>query len=107
MQQTEVENLANRIAQLISAESKTADLSSLQKGIQKINDRLDRIESGVSIPRPAIHIAQSSHPSLERFSIAEAIADEVFGKPQNEKACTFEPNGKPCDHCAMCSSRGF
>ena len=26
---------------------------------------------------------------------------------QNEKTCSVEPGGKPCDHCAMCSSRGF
>ena len=26
---------------------------------------------------------------------------------EKEKTCTIEPGGKPCDHCAMCSSRGF
>jgi len=31
----------------------------------------------------------------------------IFAGVHKEKACTFEPNGKPCDHCAMCSSRGF
>lgn len=107
MRQTEVENLANKIAQLISAESKTADLLTLRTSIQTINYRLDRIESGFSDPQPTIHISRSSHPSQERFSIAEAIADEVFGRLENERACTFEPNDKPCDHCAMCSSRGF
>jgi hypothetical protein len=26
---------------------------------------------------------------------------------ESEKKCSVEPAGKPCDHCAMCSSRGF
>ena len=26
---------------------------------------------------------------------------------ENEKQCSVDPSGKPCDHCAMCSSRGF
>jgi hypothetical protein len=26
---------------------------------------------------------------------------------EKEKTCSVEPGGKPCDHCAMCSARGF
>jgi hypothetical protein len=26
---------------------------------------------------------------------------------ETEKKCSVEPGGKPCDHCSMCSSRGF
>lgn len=47
-----------------------------------------------------------THSSLDKFNIAEAIADSIFGHLNKEKACQFEPD-KPCDHCSMCSSRGF
>jgi hypothetical protein len=26
---------------------------------------------------------------------------------EKEKTCSVEPGSKPCDHCAMCSARGF
>jgi hypothetical protein len=51
--------------------------------------------------------AAVSHPSQERFNVNEAIVDELVEFFEKEKACSFEPNGKPCDHCSMCSSRGF
>ena len=35
------------------------------------------------------------------------IADALFDAKSKEKTCTFEPNDRPCDHCSMCSSRGF
>lgn len=46
------------------------------------------------------------HPSEERFGIDEAVSElvEFF---EREKTCNVEPGGKPCDHCGMCSSRGF
>ncbi len=46
------------------------------------------------------------HPSEERFQIGEAVA-ELVDYFENEKTCDLEPGGKPCDHCAMCSSRGL
>jgi hypothetical protein len=48
-----------------------------------------------------------SHPSQEQFTgIGEAVSElvEFF---EREKTCNVEPGGKPCDHCGMCSSRGF
>lgn len=107
MQNEEIKNLADKIAQLVSSEGKKTDLSGLFASIEKINHRLDRLESSAANPQSAIHGPRSNHPSLDKFQVAEAIADEVFGKLQKEKACTFEPNGKPCDHCSMCNSRGF
>ncbi len=46
------------------------------------------------------------HPSEERFGINEAVSElvEFF---EREKVCNVEPGGKPCDHCGMCSARGF
>lgn len=48
----------------------------------------------------------ATHPSQERFGINDAVA-ELVDYFESEKTCTVEPGGKPCDHCAMCSSRGF
>jgi hypothetical protein len=50
---------------------------------------------------------QSSHPSQERFGVEEATVSELVEFFENEKKCALDPSGKPCDHCAMCSSRGF
>jgi hypothetical protein len=49
----------------------------------------------------------ASHPSQERFGIEEATVTELVEFFENEKKCSVEPGGKPCDHCSMCSSRGF
>ena len=100
------ESLAEKIARLIEAEAQPNELAALFASIEKLNHRLDKLEAATN-PQSAIRDPQSNHPSLEKFSVAEAIADEIFAGIQNEKACTFEPNGKPCDHCAMCNSRGF
>lgn len=78
------------------------DLAALFAAVEKITHRLDKLENtGVGNPKPL-----TSHPSLDKLNIAEAIADSIFGAEFKEKACQFEP-GKPCDHCSMCNSRGF
>jgi hypothetical protein len=51
--------------------------------------------------------AVAAHPSQERFGVDEAVVSELVDFFQSEKTCNVEPGGKPCDHCAMCSSRGF
>ena len=48
-----------------------------------------------------------NHPSQERFGVEEATVAELVEFFENEKKCSVEPGGKPCDHCAVCSSRGF
>ena len=53
------------------------------------------------------YVPATSHPSQERFTdIGEAVS-ELVDFFEGEKTCTVEPGGKPCDHCGMCSSRGF
>ena len=47
------------------------------------------------------------HASQERFGVEEATVTELVEFFENEKKCSIEPGGKPCDHCSMCSSRGF
>src|SRR5215813_5655667 len=49
----------------------------------------------------------AAHPSQERFGVEEAAVSELVEFFENEKQCSVDPSGKPCDHCAMCSSRGF
>ena len=51
--------------------------------------------------------AAPDHPSQERFGVEEATVSELVEFFESEKKCSVEPGGKPCDHCAMCSSRGF
>ena len=63
-----------------------------------------------SNPQSAIRNPQSSsptHPSQERFGVDEAAVSELVEFFENEKKCSVDPSGKPCDHCAMCSGRGF
>jgi hypothetical protein len=103
----ETHKLAEKLAKLLESESQNPELASLFASIEKLNHRLDKLEKTVLNPPSDIRTPQSTHPSQERFTVAEAIADEIFTNFKKEKACTFEPNGKPCDHCGMCSSRGF
>ena len=55
--------------------------------------------SGIYVP--------AAHPSQERFGVDEAALSEMVDYFEKEKTCSLEPGGKPCDHCAMCSTRGF
>ena len=100
-------DIAEKFARLFESETAGADLSTIQVSIEKINDRLDSIESILQRTDSFHPSSLIPHPSMDRFQVIEAVADEVSAQYQNEKACTFEPNGKPCDHCSMCSSLGF
>jgi hypothetical protein len=63
---------------------------------------------GNDTPPSSIRNSQSaSHPTEERFGVEEATVKELVEFFESEKKCSVEPGGKPCDHCAMCSSRGF
>lgn len=106
MASTETQKLADKIAKILAAESPSGDLAALYASIEKINHRLDKLEQNSATPQAHAAIPQSNHPSLDKLSIAEAIADSIFGSQFKEKACQFETS-KPCDHCSMCNSRGF
>jgi hypothetical protein len=79
------------------------EIATLFAAIEKLNQRLDKLERREFDTQ---HAAGPAHPSLDKFSVAEAAADSIFAGITREKACQFEPD-KPCDHCAMCSTRGF
>jgi hypothetical protein len=54
-----------------------------------------------------MYVPAATHPSQEKFGIEEAAVSELVDFFEGEKKCELEPGGKPCDHCAMCSTRGF
>ena len=110
MANEQTQKLAERIAALLQEnENGSGDSAFLRASLEKINQRLDKIESQITIqnPQSKIQNLNSSHPSQDKFVNIEELADEIIKNMQNEKACPYEPTGKPCDHCAMCSSRGF
>ncbi len=102
---SDTSRIAERIARMLDSEQQ-GDLAAVFASLEKINHRLDKLESVSASPRsttPDLHLL---HPSQEKFAVLEAVADQIIEGPKSEKACTFEPH-KPCDHCSMCSSRGF
>ena len=115
MNKDETQNLAGKIARLLQAEAQDADLYSLQSSIENINKRLANIEAKLETQnsnrfgRPSSFTFHPSknHPSQDKFPVEEAVAHEITEHFETEKACPYEPTGKPCDHCAMCNSRGF
>lgn len=54
-----------------------------------------------------MYVPAAGHPSQERFGVEEAAVSELVDFFEGEKKCELEPGGKPCDHCAMCNTRGF
>ena len=125
MSADQAREIAERIARRVGAApvpSKGADIGSelaaMRATLNELQNRLIQIESKVggagsvaaAAPRvqsPWLAGVNASHPSMEKFGVEEATVSELVDFFQNEKACSLEPGGKPCDHCAMCSSRGF
>lgn len=111
MEQDNVQKLAAQIVALLQNEEKPDDYAALRANLEKISERLTNIEEKLEIssshPSSFILHPSQSHPSQEKFQNLEELADKIINSFQNEKACPYEPTGKPCDHCAMCNSRGF
>ena len=104
--------MAERIARRVAASPSSSpsgggdvvsELAAMRASLNELQNRLIQIEAKVSAPR----VHSPWHPSLERFGVEEATVSELVDFFQSEKTCSIEPGGKPCDHCAMCSSRGF
>ena len=109
----------------------SSQLAAVRAGIQDLQRKLAQLEASVSSdlteapPQtaltggreagpPATHSpwlaginSSYSHPSEEKFGVEEATVSALVDYFEKEKLCSVEPGGKPCDHCAMCSSRGF
>lgn len=114
MKNGNTQKLAEKIALLLQeGENERADFAVLQSSIEKINERLNQIETKIdshnslNTHSPSFISYPSNHSSQEKFNVAEINADGIIENPEKEKACPYEPTGKPCDHCAMCNSRGF
>jgi hypothetical protein len=101
-----------------------AGLSELQRKISQLEAKITTTPSrepaavrsfpSAATPAPTTHSpwlaginSSYSHPSQEKFGVEEATVTELVDFFEKEKTCSVEPGGKPCDHCAMCSSRGF
>jgi len=103
------ERIARRVAARPVAQAPSvggdvaSELAAMRASLSELQDRLVQIEAKIDAPR----VHSPWHPSLDRFGVEEATVSELVDFFQNEKACSLEPGGKPCDHCAMCSSRGF
>ena len=102
------ERIARRMAgNSVAPQGRSSDIGSelaaMRASLSELQDRLVQIETKIGAPR----VHSPWHPSLDRFGVEEATVSELVDYFQNEKACSLEPGGKPCDHCAMCSSRGF
>jgi hypothetical protein len=115
----------------------TSELAAVRAGLSELQRKIAQLEAKVSSesmaspsssslsnnaypipdtarPAPLTHSpwlagvnAGMSHPSQEKFGVEEAVVSELVDYFEKEKICSVEPGGKPCDHCAMCSSRGF
>lgn len=112
----------------------SGELAAMRSGLNDLQKRLAQIEAKVRAseettasssahtkpiatttrPVPLTHSpwlagvnASVAHPSQERFGVEEATISELVDYFEKEKTCSIEPGGKPCDHCAMCSARGF
>lgn len=108
MENKDSQNLAERIAEILLLKEKESD-EFLRSSLEKFNERLSKIESNLTVenPQSAIRNSQSNHSSQEKFLDLETLAEETINGLKDEKACPFEPTGKPCDNCAMCNSLGF
>ena len=114
MSADQAREIAERIARRVGAASVpskatdlTSELAAVRATLNELQNRLVQIESKVGSAPRVQSPWLASHPSLEQFGVEEATVSELVDFFQSEKACSLEPGGKPCDHCAMCSSRGF
>jgi hypothetical protein len=115
----------------------TAEIAAVRANISELQKRLAQLEAKLTnrystqhaspkaspfpaqplSPTPVVPFTHSpwlagvnavpAHAAEERFGVEEATINELVDFFQNEKMCSLDPSGMPCDHCAMCSSRGF
>jgi hypothetical protein len=109
----------------------SSELAAVRAGLNELQRKISQLEAKITTapsrepaaarsfpsaakPTPTTHSpwlaginSSYSHPSQEKFGVEEATVAELVDFFEKEKTCSVEPGGKPCDHCAMCSSRGF
>jgi hypothetical protein len=106
-----LEELKQRLVQIETHVTKRAnDAARSARVDEQVGESLGKPHSsvnGVRSPWLSGMYVPATHPSLERFGIEEAAVSELVDFFEKEKKCELEPGDKPCDHCAMCNSRGF
>ncbi|MCO6510826.1 MAG: hypothetical protein J5I65_08535 [Aridibacter famidurans] len=109
MRDEQKQMLAEKIASVLQDDSEGNE--QIWKAIDEIGRRLEAVERAVSSYTSAASTSSrviTRHPSLEKYAVLEAAeANGAAANVADEKLCTFEPHGRTCDHCSMCSSRGF
>jgi hypothetical protein len=108
-----LEELKQRLVQIESHVTQRADDASQRAHAAHSNNQ-ESLQQSPSSSSNAVRspwlsgmYVPATHPSQERFGIEEAAVSELVDFFEKEKKCELEPGGKPCDHCAMCSTRGF
>jgi hypothetical protein len=109
-----LEELQKRLAQIeshVTRKGDDASQASAQSGEQGSSQQQSQqskpTSGGLRSPWLSGIYVPATHPSQERFGVEEATISELVDFFEGEKKCELEPGGKPCDHCAMCSTRGF
>ncbi|MDQ3472749.1 MAG: hypothetical protein M3447_03335 [Acidobacteriota bacterium] len=99
-----INDLQRKLAQLEAAVSSPSDVTSHHSAPALAPPR-----AGLVTHSPWLAGINSSYsdPSEEKFGVEEATVSALVDFFEKEKLCSIEPGGKPCDHCSMCSSRGF
>ncbi|MER3430919.1 MAG: hypothetical protein C4324_07735 [Blastocatellia bacterium] len=89
----------NSIRQFTSTQKQDSDVDVLHAVLEKLSSietRLQLIEEATTSSRTG-----SQHSSQDRITVAGTA------ELRDTKICSYEPGGKICDHCLMCTSRGF
>lgn len=124
------ETKTNDVVMRDAQTSETAqDVAALRESLVEMQKRLAQLESHIAHDAPRAKTSAQNmtdataanyrapqtfsttyvpavEASEERFNINEAVT-ELVDFFEREKICELEPGGKKCDHCAMCSARGF
>lgn len=104
MRDEQKQALAEKIAGVLQGDGSEGN-EQLWRAVEDLSRRLEALESSLALPGAGTSSVQPArhHPSLEKYPVLEA-SEAAEGEV---KICTFEPHGKPCDHCSLCNSRGF
>ncbi|HWS99480.1 MAG TPA: hypothetical protein VN256_04340 [Pyrinomonadaceae bacterium] len=105
-----LEDLQQRLARIESRVTRREDGGGSEGGGQGSARRQTQPSGHAASRSPwlsGMYVPAAAHPSQEKFGVEEAAVSELVDFFEGEKKCELEPGGKPCDHCAMCSTRGF
>jgi hypothetical protein len=111
-----LDELKRKLVHIEAHITREEDTSAEQRNetLHRTQASASRVETGRTSSPTAAHspwlsgmYVPASHPSQEKFGVEEAAVSELVDFFESEKTCELEPGNKPCNHCAMCSSRGF